>query len=119
MGLVMISFSTPRKDWWLAASRSCSLEAIATYERTFLVIGCALFGGTGFAQGIIKTVAGNDWIFPNQVPASTAPIGAISGLAIDTAGTIYASDPENHIVVKIDPVSGVLTIVAGNGSAGF
>ena len=50
-------------------------------------------------------------------PATNVPLGLIQGVATDRQGNVYASDASNFLVVKIAP-SGVLTIVAGNGTAG-
>lgn len=67
------------------------------------------------AQYAISTVAGGG---PNNLPALSASIGPTVGLAIDTQGNAYiASGPSNH-VFKVD-TSGTLTVVAGNGSAGY
>ena len=50
-------------------------------------------------------------------PAVDVPLGLIQGVATDRQGNVYASDTAHFLVVKIAP-SGVLTIVAGNGTAG-
>lgn len=71
------------------------------------------------AQGIITTVAGTTWIFRGAGgPAINAPLGAINGVAVDSAGNVYASDRDNNLVVKISP-TGILSVIAGNGIAGF
>jgi uncharacterized protein (TIGR03437 family) len=73
------------------------------------------------AQSNITTVAGSPFVFPLSVnggPAVAAPLRDIGGVAVDSAGNVYASDFADHIVVKISPL-GVLTIVAGNGTRGF
>jgi len=70
-------------------------------------------------QGIITTVAGTTWVFRgDDGPATSAPLGTLRGVAVDAAGNVYASDPDNYLVVKISP-SGILTVVAGNGMLGF
>jgi uncharacterized protein (TIGR03437 family) len=70
-------------------------------------------------QGIITTVAGSQWVFRGDGgPATSAPLGNMQGVAVGAAGNVYASDYDNHLVVKISP-SGILTVVAGNGMAGF
>lgn len=72
------------------------------------------------AQGIITTVAGSGtFVFTgNGGPATDAPLGNVSGVAVDSAGNVYATDRGNHLVVRIAP-TGILTVVAGNGKAGF
>src|ERR1035437_3826253 len=68
---------------------------------------------------VINTVAGTNWFFPtSSVQALNAPLGTTSGVAVDAQGNVYAADSGNNIVVRISP-NGVLTVVAGNGNAGF
>ena len=72
---------------------------------------CAL----GLRAQVITTVAGTDFVFPNYpIPAIDAPLGQISGTAVDAAGNIYLADPNNRRVTRISP-NGTLTVVAGNG----
>ena len=76
--------------------------------------------------GIISTVAGNGSLgfTGNGVVAASAPINAPVGLALDAKGNIYFSEVGNALinngprVRKVDP-SGILSTVAGNGTAGF
>jgi uncharacterized protein (TIGR03437 family) len=71
------------------------------------------------AQGVITTVAGSTWVFRGDGgPAANAPLGPVWGVAIDSAHNLFAADEGNNLVVKITP-DGVLTVVAGNGQAGF
>ena len=71
------------------------------------------------AQGIITTVAGNGRIFRgNGGPATSAALGFIYGVAVDSAGNVFATDQDNNLVVKISP-TGIITVVAGNNIAGF
>lgn len=71
------------------------------------------------AQGIITTIAGNGQFrfMGNGGPAADAPLGHIAGVATDPQGNVYAVDATNFIVVKI-ATTGILTIVAGNGTGG-
>jgi sugar lactone lactonase YvrE len=70
-------------------------------------------------QNVITTVAGSTWVFGGQgVPPTSAPLGRTTAVAVDAKGDVYASDQDNNLVVKISP-SGILTVVAGNGIAGF
>ncbi len=67
---------------------------------------------------VVGTVAGTTSTFPSTTQASKAPLGPLGTVAIDAQGNLYAPDSLNNIVVKITP-DGVLTVVAGNGSADF
>jgi hypothetical protein len=53
------------------------------------------------------------------VPAIKAPLGHVSSVAVDATGNIYAADGDKGIIVEISPISGILTVVAGNGSTGW
>lgn len=85
--------------------------------RTFFWI---LFSAlSGFGQ-VITTVAGGGWRpFPSaDIPALSAPLGTVSGPALDGQGNLFVADSFNHVVVRISP-SGTLSLIAGNGKAGF
>jgi hypothetical protein len=47
-------------------------------------------------------------------PATSADLNSPSGLAIDSAGNLYISDPYNNVVRKVTASTGVITTVAGN-----
>jgi uncharacterized protein (TIGR03437 family) len=65
----------------------------------------------------IETIAGSD-LSGDGGPATLAQIGNIQGLAADRLGNIYLSDTDHHRIRKIN-YSGIVTTVAGNGTAGF
>jgi len=72
-------------------------------------------------NGTLTTIAGGGPnLFPasNGRPATSAALGAVSGVAVDSAGNIYFSDAGNSAVQKITP-NGTLVLVAGNGKSGF
>ena len=77
------------------------------------------FSITGYSQRVITTIAGTDSSFSGDgKPALQAPLGNISGLAIDRNGNILATDPSNRIAVRVDG-TGTLHVLAGNGIGGF
>jgi sugar lactone lactonase YvrE len=51
-------------------------------------------------------------------PAASANLNGPRGLAIDAASNIYISDSDNNRVRRVDHVTGIITTVAGNGTAG-
>src|SRR5690348_18306763 len=65
----------------------------------------------------IQTFAGG--ILPEKIPAVSASLGEVSGLAIDAGGNILMALSDYNIVVRMEPNSGILTRVAGNGVKGF
>jgi uncharacterized protein (TIGR03437 family) len=72
------------------------------------------------ANGIIATVAGsgNFKFSGDGGPATSAALNLPSSVAVDALGNLYIADTANHRVRKVT-TSGVITTVAGNGTAGF
>ncbi len=73
--------------------------------------------------GIITTVAGNGTAgySGDGGPATSAEFNfnTNGGLAVDTSGNIYIADWNNHRVRKVTESTGIITTVAGNGTAGY
>ncbi|MGH2768211.1 MAG: hypothetical protein ACRDIF_04545, partial [Actinomycetota bacterium] len=71
-------------------------------------------------SGIITTVAGTGsaGYSGDGGPATGAKLNEPRGGAVDAAGNIYISDRRNHRIRKVDS-SGIITTVAGTGSAGY
>ena len=67
---------------------------------------------TADAQPVITTFAGGG---PNGVPATTAHLASPAAVAVDTEGNLFIASREQHRVFRVD-TSGVLTVVAGNGT---
>jgi uncharacterized protein (TIGR03437 family) len=90
------------------------------YRKLCLLMGIvAVCSSLAFTQGVITTAAGGSWIFRGDgQPAVSAPLGSLQGVAVDANGYVYAADVGNDIVVRITP-DGILTVVAGNGIAGY
>ena len=70
--------------------------------------------------GGITTVAGNGTQgFSGDGGAATgAALNGPVGVAVDGAGNLYIADSNNHRIRKVDS-GGVITTVAGNGTAGY
>ena len=73
------------------------------------------------ATGIISTVAGTGMHLygGDGGPASSAPLNAPEGVALDAAGNLYIADTGNQRVRKVSAATGIISTVAGNGSAGY
>jgi uncharacterized protein (TIGR03437 family) len=71
------------------------------------------------SNGVITTVAGNgtQGFSGDNGPAISAQLNLPYGIAVDSAGSIYIGDRNNHRVRKVS--GGVITTVAGNGTQGF
>jgi sugar lactone lactonase YvrE len=72
------------------------------------------------AGGTITTLAGNGiaGFSGDNGPAVSGQMNSAEGLAVDAAGNLYVVDTGNQRVRKID-TSGIMTTVAGSGTAGF
>ena len=71
-------------------------------------------------SGTITTVAGNGVTGYNgdNIPATTAALNFLEGIALDSSGNLYIADRGNNRVREVN-TSGTITTVAGNGTAGF
>src|ERR1051326_3715900 len=69
-----------------------------------------------YSQNIISSMAGTG--FPGFTgdggPASTAQLYTPQNAAVDSAGTVYFSDNNNHRIRRIAP-DGTISTIAGNG----
>ena len=73
------------------------------------------------AVGDITTVAG-DGIFAfggDGGPATNASLRGPTGLAVDAEGNLFIAGRDSERVRRVDAGTGVITSVAGNGTAGF
>ena len=71
------------------------------------------------SNGIITTVAGNGsaGFGGDNGPATNAELSYPSSIALDSVGNLYIVDHGNNRIRKVS--NGIITTVAGNGSAGF
>lgn len=71
--------------------------------------------------GTITTVAGTGTAGPSGDGgyALSAELNAPQGVAVDALGRLVIADTGNNRVRSVDPVTSVITTVAGNGSAAF
>jgi uncharacterized protein YjiK len=72
-------------------------------------------------NGIITTVAGSGMpgsYIADGTPATQAMLQYPEGVAVDALGNLYIADSGGDRILKVDS-SGIITIVAGNGSTGY
>jgi len=71
--------------------------------------------------GIISTVAGNgiDGFSGDGGLATQASLDRPFGVAVDSSGTLFIADTDNHRVRKVDATTGIISTVAGDGTFGF
>ena len=68
--------------------------------------------------GEVSTLAGNGTMGFVDGAVNTARFSFPRGVAVDASNNIYVADYFNHCIRKITP-AGVVTTLAGNGTAGF
>jgi sugar lactone lactonase YvrE len=73
------------------------------------------------STGIITTVAGNGTFgySGDGGAAISAELYTPLGVAVDASGNIYIADSGNNRIRKVTASTGVITTVAGNGTAGY
>jgi streptogramin lyase len=66
---------------------------------------------------VITTIAGNGTAgYTGDGKAATAAtLNGTLGLAVDSAGNVYVADTDNHVIRRIDAISGAIATVAGTG----
>jgi sugar lactone lactonase YvrE len=70
---------------------------------------------------LVSIVAGNgiNMYAGDNGPATLASVWEPSGLALDGAGNLYISDSQANRVRMVNASTGIITTVAGNGTAGY
>ncbi|MGB6942150.1 MAG: Ig-like domain repeat protein [Bryobacteraceae bacterium] len=72
-------------------------------------------------SGIITSIAGggNSGSIGDGGPATSASLNTPVGIAIDASGNIFIADSGNNRIRRVDATTGIITTVAGNGTAAF
>jgi len=70
---------------------------------------------------VISTIAGNGIYGFSGVggPATNAEIGYAQGITLDHSGNLYFTDTANNVVWSVSAKTGIASIIAGNGTAGY
>ena len=67
--------------------------------------------------GVITTIAGGG-VMDGQ-PATVAPLSNPQNVVVDSAGNLFIADANHNRVREVNCATGVITTVAGNGTAGY
>ena len=73
------------------------------------------------STGLITTVAGNGTggYSGDGYAATSAQLDDPTGVAVDAAGHIFIADSSNGAIREVDPSTGLINTVAGNGTWGY
>ncbi|MBV8551273.1 MAG: choice-of-anchor D domain-containing protein [Acidobacteriaceae bacterium] len=103
------------------------LDGVLATDQSGNILAATILHGIGQAPqiavfpGILTTFAGTGQVgySGNNGPAVEASFFDPTGLALDPSGNLYIADSVNQVVRRVDHATGVITIVAGNGHAGY
>ncbi len=84
------------------------------YPADIISKGDAVTGAVGIVAGIGSAGYSGDGGL-----AISAALNFPAGLSVDASGNIYAADILNNCIRKIAAATGIITTIAGNGTAGF
>jgi hypothetical protein len=72
-------------------------------------------------SGIITTIVGNGTagFSGDDGPATDAELNDPAAVVVDNVGNVYFADSKNNRIRKLTAASGIVTTVAGNGTAGY
>jgi trimeric autotransporter adhesin len=73
-------------------------------------------------SGVISIAAGSPGQFSfsgDGGPAISAGLGGPEGIAVDVSGNIFIADTQAQRIRRVDASSGIISTVAGTGTAGF
>ncbi len=73
------------------------------------------------ATGIITTIAGigGNYYNGDGFAATSSAINSPKGVTVDAAGNVYIADYYNQRIRKVTSSTGIITNIAGNGTAGY
>ena len=100
-----------------------TITAATGLSQDFAKVSADLFSRTLAAdlENSITTVAGTGSLGYNGdgIAATTASLYYPTGVAVDGQGNIYIADIWNHRVRKVTVSNGIITTIAGTGTAGY
>ena len=67
----------------------------------------------------VAGIAGTGGYTADAVAATTSKLNSPIGIAVDASGNIFVGDQNNNRIRRIDGSTGIITTIAGNGTAGF
>lgn len=84
---------------------------------TLIAVGLYCFSSAPAQPYSISTVAGGG--LPVNIPGVSASLSNPAGIAVDNNGNAFIADAQENVVLRLDATTGVLSLVAGNGTTGY
>ena len=84
---------------------------------TAAILGLATSGCVFGQTYTINTFAGGG--LPVNIPGTSASLRFPDSVAVDGAGNVFFADASAAIVLRLDAKTGILSLVAGNGTLGY
>ena len=116
---VLLNFLRTKKAWYTSDQQWMRVAMGA-------ILPLAVGSGIAAAQAItrvatINTIAGNGaaGYSGDSGLASSAELNGPYGVAIDSGDNLYIADPGNNRIRKVAAGTGIITTIAGNGTAGY
>jgi sugar lactone lactonase YvrE len=101
----------------------CSTTSTATSSSATIILDKnAVHQQEAFTSRILSTVAGSitdGGSTQNNIPATAAKLSGPAGITMDTFGDLYISNQGGHRIMKVTTSTGVISVVAGTGVAGY
>ncbi len=91
----------------------------ATYSGTNTFAGSSSTTSAGFIFNEVGTGTFGNTVTVGGQPASAAELANPFGVAVGPSGTIYVADTFNNEIDSVNPNTGVIQVIAGNGTAGL
>jgi trimeric autotransporter adhesin len=80
---------------------------------------CLIFGSVGVEAQNITTVVGSGPVAPATLSATRSSVGSPVAVRFDTAGNMFVLDNKYSRILKVNVATNVVSVYAGNGTAGF
>jgi trimeric autotransporter adhesin len=94
------------------------LNRISRAARTLALCAFCLCASL-YATDIVQTVVGGGSLEGYAASEANLSLEASLGLAIGPTGDVFVSNPGDNQVIKVNPTTGAIQVVAGNGTRSF
>jgi len=90
------------------------MARVAAFLLLHIVVCVSLCFAQGTTTWVIDTVAGG--AIYDSLPATQTPLNMPNGLWIDRDGALWVAEMGNHVIRRMDPVTGIMRVVVGGGT---